>query len=95
MFRLPLAQLLNTGQDQYTRPLKLTAPKARWSQQMKDTEEQTRTYRQTRNRENNTVSCLTCGKTIAMAPEARIGFGLYQCCDCGEKEQALLARRRG
>lgn len=61
---------------------------------MMDIEEQTRISRQTRDWENNTVSCLTCGKTMAMTPETRIGFGLYQCCDCGEKEQALLARRK-
>ncbi|MBV5317078.1 MAG: hypothetical protein JZU50_04685 [Desulfobulbaceae bacterium] len=56
------------------------------------TEEDTRTYNQTKDVKNKTVACVTCGKTISMTIEFSIGFGIYQCYECGEKEKEFLAK---
>ena len=55
------------------------------------TEEDTTTYNQTKDVKNKTVACVTCRKTISMTVECRIGFGSYQCHECGEKEKTFLA----
>jgi hypothetical protein len=56
------------------------------------TEEDARNYNQAKNTKNNTVPCATCRKTIPMTVERHIGFGVYQCYECGEKENNFLKK---
>lgn len=56
------------------------------------TEEETRIYNQAKDVKNNTAACVTCRKTVPMTVEYSIGFGMYQCYDCGEKEDIFLKK---
>lgn len=59
------------------------------------TKEEIRIYNQTKDAKNNTVQCVTCRKTIPMTAEHSIGFGTYQCSECGEKESIFLRKIKG
>jgi hypothetical protein len=58
------------------------------------TEEETRIYYQTRDAKTNTIKCVTCRKTIPMTAERSLGLGIYQCYECGERENVFLKKIR-
>lgn len=58
------------------------------------TEEETRIYNQAKDVKNNTAACVTCRKTVPMTAEYSIGFGMYQCYECGEKEDIFLKKNQ-
>lgn len=58
------------------------------------TEEDIRNYNQNKDLENKRAKCVTCRKTIPMTAEHSIGFGMYQCCECIERENILLKKTR-
>ncbi len=59
------------------------------------TEKETKRYHQTKDVKNNTALCVTCRRTIPMTVDRRLGFGIYQCSECGEKENLILAKIKG
>lgn len=59
------------------------------------TEKDTKLYNQTKDVKNNTALCVTCRKTIPMTADRSIGFGIYQCSECGENENRILAKIKG
>jgi ribosomal protein L37AE/L43A len=59
------------------------------------TEEETKMYYQTKDMKTNTIKCVTCRKTIPMTVERRLGFGIYQCSECGERENVFLKKIKG
>jgi ribosomal protein L37AE/L43A len=56
------------------------------------TKEEIRIYNQTRDVKNNTIQCVACRKMIPMTIEHRIGFGIYQCSECEQKESVFLRK---
>jgi hypothetical protein len=91
VFRLPLEVLLNK-RNHFSGPLRPTEPFFQDGEHEMHTEEETRTYNQAKDVKNNTAACVTCRKTVPMTIEYSIGFGMYQCYECGEKENIFLKK---
>ena len=73
------------------RPLKASRTVFQDGEHEMYTEEETRIYNQAKDVKNNTA-CVTCRKTVPMTAEYSIGFGMYQCYECGEKENIFLKK---